>query len=186
MSNNLREDLRSANFLLEQVSVANLKYGCVEVSLQALGIPGHFVDILDGGPKNVAKTLNLLERNGYGINWVVQPHHGVTPEEVDYLLDKSNSPLFKEALPSGLVVGYLCFERYGSPDKHDHLMTILPRDRMPRDDRRFLKKKKSFAVVDTVVGGILARTTNQLAHYMNYVLQSDGLLDIAQIKRLRR
>lgn len=185
MNGNAREDLRLANFLLDQIQQADLRYGCVEVSLQSLGIPGHFLDVLDGGPKNVEQTVGILERSGFGINWVIQPHDGVTADQVEYIFDSSRPPTFREELPGGLLVGYLCFERYFTPKNPDHLMSVLPRDRMPRDDRKYLKRKRSFAVVDTIVGGIVPRTSEQLAHYMNYVLRSDGVLDIAQIRRLR-
>jgi hypothetical protein len=183
MSRKTVENIRAANQLYNQAIIAELGYGCLEVSLQALGAPMHFHDILQRDEKKPETILDVVERSGLNTNWIILITPQTPPQYIHDLLTDSVHHEFPN-IP-GVVTGYLGLEYYPGKHKPNHATAILNRDSLPRDVRLKLKKDGTFLVIDTNAGGQLLLTPQQIQNYARYVNQSGGQLVLGQIRRPR-
>lgn len=183
MSRKTVENIRAANHLYDQAIISELGYGCLEVSLQALGAPMHFLDILEREERKSNSIPDIIERGGLALNWI-EMITSQTPVQYieDLLTDKVHHDF--PSIP-GVVTGYLGLEYYPQNERTNHATAILSRDGLPRDVRIKLKKDGTFLVIDTNAGGQLLLTPAQIRNYGTYVKESGGQLVIGQIRRPR-
>ncbi len=185
MAQSTVENLNEAHHLYRQALQAQLAYGCLEVALQALGGSGHIIDLLEKPNKKPEHLFDVIERQGFAINWIATVDNTITPEQFEYLLE--DKYVTYQGYPHGKLAGYLCLEEYPQdPTKPGHAIAILPRHHLSRNDRKILKKTRSYVVVDTGTGGIRQVTTEQLVKYAEYVAKNNGDWGIAQIKHVSR
>lgn len=175
-------NLRSANFLRRELAKEGLKYGCVEVSLQALGADIHLTELLNGNPTEWASLLSYIQRKGFEPNWIINVPTGVTGTDFERLFEVGLLP--DHPNPIGKMAGYLGLESYPG-DRENHVIAILPRDLLPRDVRRDLKRLHSYVVVDANAGGSLIAPADGLAKYANQVHTDGGIFAVTQLWRVR-
>lgn len=181
MGKEVTANIISANELFKEAASAGLNYGCLEVSLQALGSETHLVEILGGNPSEYSSLLDIVWRRGFQIGWIFQFNDSSDSEAIDDLLEGRDS--LPKPQPIGKLAGYLGLECYLDPnsDHTQHVIAILPRQHLPRDRRRALKKKKAYLAVDTSCGGSIPVTADNLAHYAQLVRDQGGVFAIAQL-----
>lgn len=183
------ESVRAARSLYEEAKKAQLGFGCFEVSLRALGGEDiHYLDILNRDEKHPTDLVGEVARRGLAVNWIIRLSPDITGQDFEVLFQQLPSSFFEEHHPQGFLMGYLCLETYYSAaDEHNnHALAILPREIMPRNTRRSLKKHKSYIAVDTSVGGVVRVSVDNLAHYVAHVSKRGGTVDIAQIRKSKK
>lgn len=178
MSHEVRHNLRKAGFLYEEVQKSGLDYGCVEISLTALGSATHLVEVLNGNISNNSYLFDVIKRKGFDPSWYIDIPSGSTGSDIEDLLEGRYDP--EGDRPKGRLAGYLGMEGY-EDDRDNHVIAILPRQLMPRDLRLQLKIARAYVVVDTAGGGTLMVTANSIAHYINAVIESGGGYAISQL-----
>lgn len=179
------ENLREAKHLHRQALKAKLSYGCLEVSLQALGGSGHIVDLLEKPNKKLLHISDIIAQQGLVINWIATIDNTIKPDEFEYLLE--DKYITYQEYPQGKLAGHLCIEEYHhDPTKPNHISAILPRQHLSRSDRKLLKKARAYVMVNTASTGVIQVTTEQLVRYAKHVAENNGQLGIAQIKHMVR
>jgi hypothetical protein len=176
------ENLHKARKLYQEILNGDHNFGCVEVSLQTLGIPMHYMDVLEREERGDQKIGGLVEKAGLITNWIVTVQDDLTPDDLSNLLEDRLLPDF--ASKPGTIVGYFCLELYPSEMQRDshHASAILNRNTLPRNVRRNLKKRNSYIVANIMNGGFHAQTVQELCHRIQKVCKSGGQFQIAQLK----
>lgn len=183
MSRKTVENIRAANRLYDQAIISQLGYGCLEVSLQALGAPMHFLDILEREERKPNSIPDIIERGGLALNWIILITGQTPPKYIEELLTDKVHHEFPN-IP-GVVTGYLGLEYYPHNEKPNHATAIVSRDDLPRDVRKKLKKDGTFLVIDSNAGGQLLLTPEHIRNYAHSVKEAGGQLVIGQIRRPR-
>lgn len=183
-------NLDDSLFMYEQIVLANMHAGCLEVSVRALGGSGvHFLDLLDREERlaNFAMT-DFLQSKGLRIEWSCILEWDVSPADICELLEniKLIPPGFER---NGKRVGHLCVFLYSDQallaGAQSHAIAILRKDHLARDIRRTLHATGAYPVVDTNGGGFVPMTPQDLANYARYVAENGGeclFLQVWQVK----
>ncbi len=171
--------LHAALMLYHEAQAADLDYGCVEVSLQALGGTSHLVDLLCGNTTEDSSLLNIILRKGFKSSWIVSIPVNATGQDIETILEGNLPDLQPNS--KGKLAGYLGLESYSDPDQSNHVIAILPRQYMSRNVRRRLQKQRAYLVIDTSIGGALPITTNGLATYAKQIMNKGGHFAIARL-----
>lgn len=185
MSKEAVHSLRAADFLYDEILKSRLDYGCFEVSLRALGADYHLVELLDKDFNDHSGLLAVILRKGLVPSWIVSLALGSTGADIEDLLEGRYT--IPKPRPSGVMTGFLGLESYPDElERPNHAIAILPRQRMPRDLRRSLKKRHAYAVVNTMAGGTLMVSADSIAGYAQRIRQDGGQLFISQIWKPQR
>jgi hypothetical protein len=157
--------LHSAQNLYLELLSLGFNYGCLEVSLIALGANLALSDV-DRTEKDANKRSQLLEKNNLVVNWLISTDKVVTSKEISAIIEGEIQ--FAEDHPNGEVMGYLL--TISVPDQVSHAIAVV------------CLAPNSYIVVDTKMIGRMPVTAENLAYMLNQVLNEGGKFEIAQIK----
>jgi hypothetical protein len=162
----LETRLQSAQNLYEELLNLGFKYGCLEVSLNALGA-NLMVSDVDRKEKTANLRGQLLHNNGLVVNWLISTDQKVTSEEISAILEGKMH--FSPEYPDGEVLGYLWTIQI--PNQRSHTIAVIN------------LSPNSYIIFDTKMIGRMSVTSENLAHMANDVLSRGGKFEIAQIKQ---
>ncbi|HSW89626.1 MAG TPA: hypothetical protein VLH19_02010 [Patescibacteria group bacterium] len=188
MSKQTVENLQAASLLYEEAIVAQLDFGCLEISLQALGAPMSLVDLLNQSMAfegNLYDIVSLIMRKGLELRWMAYVPADISGKDVSLLLD--GDFYFPDPRPRGSMTGYLLLEEYPFDlEKDNHASAIVPRQLLPKSARLSLKKDKAYLMVDINSGGVIAPTAEQIAHYVRQVAAEGGRIAVSEVWKRER
>ncbi len=159
------KNLSKAQNLLSEVREAGLSYGCLEVSLVALGAELSLKNI-DRSQKEASLITEVLNKSGFEINWIINSQAAVTSDEIFALL--TDQVILDEDFPHLETAGFLILDHY--PDRNGHALAILPHETSP------------FLVMDTSCFGTMDLEAYNIAHVLNYTLSHGGSYEILELK----
>lgn len=159
------KNVTGAQELHRQVTEAGFDYGCLEVSLTALGAK-YTLEKIDRAERDPMPLGDVIDKSGLRVNWLVSTEEKLSAKDIESLL--CGRVILEESFPQGEVLGYLWIEAI--PNQKGHAVAIFPED-------------GAYMVMDTEVGGLIQVTAENLAHMGNRVLSLGGRFGIAQIKR---
>lgn len=159
------QNIRAAESLRLEALAQDLSYGCLEISLAALGAQIAFQDLERRGRKP-SQVFERIERTGLRINWQVGTTDKLSGDDISYVLGGSFNP--DQRVPDGTLMGYLWMEQF--PNGEGHTLAIFPNESEP------------YLVIDTIVGGYILLSSADIAHLANHVVSQGGSFLIAQIK----
>lgn len=157
--------ISEAQELHRQITAAGFDYGCLEVSLTALGAK-FTLEMVDRTDRKALSLNEVMDKSGLKVNWLVAAEERLGTEDIEDLL--LGKVVLEESYPQGEVLGYLWVETI--PYQKGHSVAIFPVD-------------GAYMVMDIEVGGLIQLTAENLAHMGNRVLALGGRFEIAQIKR---
>ncbi len=167
------ENIQKAQLLYNQAKDAEYRYGCLEISLQFFGAHIAFEEIA-GLERDAQVLVDAIEEKGFQVNWMLAGSKDDFPQQIsgtDIYTLLNNEVAIEGNYPEGEIVGYV-LAQYGTGDS-GHVIGILPNSSdIPQ----------SYHVMDTLAGGHLLLSAENIAFFINNVLESNGQFAIAQLK----
>ena len=183
MSYETRRNIREAHHLFTQAKKSGLNYGCVEVSLQALGGSAHLVDLLRENPTDSSDIYDVIQRSGFQSNWLITTDSTFTARHYKEMFLGEVPQVGKQ--PAGRMAGYIGMAYFPQGNQINHVIGIVPRQHLSRNQRIEFKKLDSQFVIDTSSGGILRVPHQSFVNYGNMVRSNQGSFLVSQLWHMK-
>lgn len=179
--NRAETNLYQAEYLCDKIRRMGVKYGCLPVSIQALGGRIHLHHFLKK-PLEQVTALSTIFQAGLDLGGFVEIAEEIDGESIEGILEILFS-IRQNQENNQRFAGFLMLLTFSEEQsENNHALVVLPRELMGMRVQRKLEKQGKYMVVDSGGGKVVGKAhANDLAQYINEVLAFGGEVKIFQV-----
>lgn len=181
-----RYHVRNMHALVKEIRSLGIEGGCVEATMTAMGSLMTLKDIVSYPPEK-ANPRSYFAKHGLTLASGYKLTQPISDDAMrDHLIHPKTFLTHHEKNFGGALAGLLI--TIGRVDDEDpHIIGVLPRQQMPRDVRRQLKKHDAHVIVDTRSGGSPSyrMTTTNIAENVSSLVANNISVELIVVMFLK-